>query len=44
LLVKPNIGGRGAGIVRFDSIEATPPDIDEGKLEWESTTLLLSRN
>jgi hypothetical protein len=33
LLVKPNIGGRGAGIVRFDSIEQLHADIDEGKLE-----------
>src|SRR6266404_8827300 len=33
LLVKPNIGGRGAGIVRFDSIEQLGTAIDEGKLE-----------
>jgi len=33
LLVKPNIGGRGAGIVRFDSIEQLHADIDEGKLK-----------
>lgn len=33
LLVKPNIGGRGAGIVRFDSIEELRAAIDETKLE-----------
>jgi hypothetical protein len=33
LLVKPNIGGRGAGIVRFDSIEQLGTAIDEAKLE-----------
>ena len=34
LLVKPNIGGRGAGIVRFDSIEQLHAAIDEAKLEF----------
>ena len=33
LLVKPNIGGRGAGIVRFDSTEELRAAIDETKLE-----------
>jgi glutathione synthase/RimK-type ligase-like ATP-grasp enzyme len=33
LLVKPNIGGRGAGIVRFDSTEELRAAIDESKLE-----------
>ena len=33
LLVKPNIGGRGAGIVRFDSTEELRAVIDESKLE-----------
>ncbi len=33
LLVKPNIGGRGAGIARFDSIEQLHTAIDEAKLE-----------
>ncbi len=33
LLVKPNIGGRGAGIMRFDSIEQLHAAIDEAKLE-----------
>jgi hypothetical protein len=34
LLVKPNIGGRGAGIVRFDSTEELRAAIDETKLEF----------
>ncbi len=33
LLVKPNIGGRGAGIVRFDSIEQLGAAIDEAGLD-----------
>jgi len=33
LLVKPNIGGRGAGIARFDSIEQLHTAIDEAKLQ-----------
>lgn len=33
LLVKPNIGGRGAGIVRFDSIEQLKAAISKGKLQ-----------
>ena len=33
LLVKPNIGGRGAGIVRFDSIEQLRAAIDEATLD-----------
>ncbi len=33
LLVKPNIGGRGAGIARFDSIWQLHAAIDEAKLE-----------
>jgi biotin carboxylase len=33
LLVKPNIGGRGAGIARFDSIEQLHAAIGEDKLE-----------
>jgi len=33
LLVKPNIGGRGAGIARFDSIGQLQATIDEAKLE-----------
>jgi biotin carboxylase len=33
LLVKPNIGGRGAGIMRFDSRQQLRSSIDEGKLE-----------
>src|SRR4029077_6304814 len=33
LLVKPNIGGRGAGIVRFDSTEELLAAIDETQLE-----------
>ena len=33
LLVKPNIGGRGAGIVRFDSIEQLRAAIDEAGLD-----------
>jgi biotin carboxylase len=42
LLVKPNIGGRGAGIVRFDSAEELRAAIDETKLELgiDSTTLV----
>jgi D-alanine-D-alanine ligase-like ATP-grasp enzyme len=34
LLVKPNIGGRGAGIVRFDSIEQLGAAIDEAGLDF----------
>lgn len=34
LLVKPNIGGRGAGIVRFDSIEQLKAAIDEAGLDF----------
>ena len=34
LLVKPNIGGRGAGIVRFDSIAQLRSAIDEAKLDF----------
>ncbi len=33
LLVKPNIGGRGAGIMRFDSTEQLRASLDQGKLE-----------
>ncbi|MEY2487083.1 MAG: hypothetical protein QOH39_2731 [Verrucomicrobiota bacterium] len=33
LLVKPNIGGRGAGIVRFDSAENLRAAFDETRLE-----------
>jgi biotin carboxylase len=33
LLVKPNIGGRGAGIVRFDSIEPLKAAINKGELQ-----------
>ena len=33
LLVKPNIGGRGAGIMRFDSIEHLRAAIDEATLD-----------
>jgi glutathione synthase/RimK-type ligase-like ATP-grasp enzyme len=33
LLVKPNIGGRGAGIVRFDSLPQLKEFIEQGKLE-----------
>jgi biotin carboxylase len=33
LLIKPNIGGRGAGIVRFDSIEQLRATIDEAGLD-----------
>jgi hypothetical protein len=33
LLVKPNIGGRGAGIVRFDSIEQLRTSIGEASLD-----------
>jgi len=33
LLIKPNIGGRGAGIARFDSTEQLHTAIDEAKLE-----------
>src|ERR1700758_1888807 len=33
LLLKPNIGGRGAGVVRFDSTEELRAAIDESKLE-----------
>jgi glutathione synthase/RimK-type ligase-like ATP-grasp enzyme len=33
LIVKPNIGGRGAGIMRFDSIEQLRAAIDQNKLE-----------
>ena len=33
LLVKPNIGGRGAGMVRFDSIEQLGAAIDEAGLD-----------
>jgi hypothetical protein len=33
LLVKPNIGGRGAGIVRFDSAEQLRAAIDEANVE-----------
>jgi len=42
LLVKPNIGGRGAGIVRFDSAEELHAAIDETKLELgiDSTALV----
>jgi biotin carboxylase len=42
LLVKPNIGGRGAGIVRFDSAEELRAAIDETKLELgiDSTALV----
>ena len=34
LLVKPNIGGRGAGIVRFDSIEELRAATDEASLDF----------
>ena len=34
LLVKPNVGGRGAGIVRFDSTEELRAAIDETQLEF----------
>jgi biotin carboxylase len=34
LLVKPNIGGRGAGIVRFDSIEQLRTSIGEASLDF----------
>ncbi|HEY2569091.1 MAG TPA: hypothetical protein VGI25_07210 [Candidatus Udaeobacter sp.] len=34
LLVKPNIGGRGAGIVRFDSIEQLRTAIDDASLDF----------
>jgi len=34
LLVKPNIGGRGAGMVRFDSIEQLGAAIDEAGLDF----------
>jgi glutathione synthase/RimK-type ligase-like ATP-grasp enzyme len=34
LLVKPNIGGRGAGIVRFDSIAQLRAAIDEASLDF----------
>ena len=34
LLVKPNIGGRGAGIVRFDSVEQLRAAIDEASLDF----------
>jgi biotin carboxylase len=34
LLVKPNIGGRGAGIVRFDSIEQLRTAIGEASLDF----------
>jgi carbamoylphosphate synthase large subunit len=34
LLVKPNIGGRGAGIVRFDSIAQLRTAIDEASLDF----------
>ncbi|HEY2822432.1 MAG TPA: hypothetical protein VGJ06_15415 [Candidatus Acidoferrum sp.] len=42
LLVKPNIGGRGAGIVRFDSAEELRAAIDKTKLELgiDSTALV----
>jgi biotin carboxylase len=33
LLVKPNIGGRGAGITRFDSMEQLRPSLDLAKLQ-----------
>ena len=33
LLVKPNIGGRGAGITRFDSIEPLKVAINKGELQ-----------
>ena len=34
LLVKPNIGGRGAGIVYFESIKQLKSAIDEAKLDF----------
>jgi glutathione synthase/RimK-type ligase-like ATP-grasp enzyme len=34
LLVKPNIGGRGAGIIRFESIKQLRTAIDEAKLDF----------
>src|SRR6201982_2542324 len=34
LLIKPNIGGRGAGIVRFDSVEQLEAAIDKASLNF----------
>ena len=34
LLIKPNIGGRGAGIVRFDSMEQLEAVINKGSLDF----------
>jgi biotin carboxylase len=34
LLIKPNIGGRGAGIMRFDSAGQLRVFTDQAKLEW----------
>jgi biotin carboxylase len=34
LLVKPNIGGRGAGVVHFESIKELNTAIDEAKLDF----------
>src|ERR1700758_1661222 len=34
LLVKPNVGGRGAGIVRFESIKQLRSAIDEANLDF----------
>ena len=41
LLVKPNIGGRGAGIVRFDSIEQLKAAIEEAGLDLGMDQIVL---
>jgi hypothetical protein len=42
IVVKPNIGGRGAGIVRYDSIDALARAVEDGRVELgiDSTALV----
>lgn len=42
IIIKPNIGGRGAGILRFNSIEALVRAVDDGQINLgiDSTALI----
>ena len=42
IVVKPNIGGRGAGIVRYETIDALTRAVEEGRIELgiDSTALV----
>lgn len=42
VIVKPNIGGRGAGIVRYDSLKTLTQAVNEGKIDLgiDSTSLV----